>query len=507
MFLKLALVIGLGSVGLCATYGTIQDVPDIKWDFIIVGGGTAGSVLASRLTESPNFNVLVVEAGPTNEGVELSIIPGLARSAASTRYDWNFTTIPQQGLNGRSLPLRCGHVLGGSSSINGMMYTRGPTSDYDRLARVSGDDGWSWDSIQPYIKRNEKIEPPGDNHDVEGEFDPSVHSSTGKVVVTLPNNLSPAIDAATLQASNELGGNFQFNLDMNSGKPLGLGRWHVTIGHDGTRSSSATSYLDSQTKARKNLHIVTDTFVTRVLKTPGTEGLTIRSIEIRSPNSSDAILLTASKEVILASGAVGTPRILLHSGIGDQSDLKALNIETVLHNPSVGRNLTDHPMVFVTFGIAPNSIDLGPWVNLNNDPTLQAQALEVWKANGTGPYAEYIPMHHTALLRLPDNSSVIKQFGDPSSGQESGHIEIMLGMFNGTYDAIPYLVSPVSRGSLTIGSNNPFDNPLIDPGYYSSAFDLPTIRDGVKSALKFSKAPVWGNVMTGLVGPLANATT
>ncbi|KAF9444132.1 GMC oxidoreductase [Macrolepiota fuliginosa MF-IS2] len=504
VFLRLALILGLGSVGLCTTYSTIQDVPNIKWDFIIVGGGTAGSALAGRLTENPKFDVLVIEAGPTNEGVEDSIIPGLGPKTLSTRYDWNFTTVPQQGLNGRSIPYQRGHLLGGTSSVNGMVYTRGPASDYDRLARISGDSGWSWENIQSYLMKNEKLEQPSDNHDVEGELDPTMHSSMGKVAVTLPNDLSPAIDAATLQASKELGGDFQFNIDMNSGKPLGVGWMQSTIGHDGTRSSSATSYLDNQTRGRKNLHIVTDTFVTRVLKTPGAKGLTIRSVEIRSSNASEAVILTAFKEVILASGTIGTPHILLHSGIGDERDLKALNIETVLHNPSVGRNFTDHPGFFIPFSLAPNSIDMGPWVNLSTDPALQAQALYLWKTNRTGPYVQYIPGHHIAWLRLPENSSIIKQFGDPSSSQESAHIELMLGMSGRTYNAILLMVSPASRGSLTIKSNNPFDNPLIDPGYYSSQFDLLTTREGIKSAVKFSKAPVWENVITGL---LANATT
>ncbi|KAF9447313.1 GMC oxidoreductase [Macrolepiota fuliginosa MF-IS2] len=235
MFLRLVLVVGLASLGLCATYGTIQAVPDIKWDFIIVGGGTAGSVLASRLTENPNFNVLVIEAGPTNEGVAESIIPGLAPRAALSRYDWNFTTVPQQGLNGRSITLQRGHLLGGSSSVNGMFYTRGPASDYDRLASVTGDAGWSWENIQSYLEKASIT----DNHDVKGEFDPTVHSTKGKVAVTPPNDLNPAVDAATLQAGNELGGDFQFNLDMNSGKPLGLCVLpHLTV-------FQATDLLDS----------------------------------------------------------------------------------------------------------------------------------------------------------------------------------------------------------------------------------------------------------------------
>lgn len=140
-----------------------------------------------------------------------------------------------------------------------------------------------------------------------------------------------------------------------------VGWLQTTIGHDGTRSSAATSYLTQLVRGRQNLHIVTDTLVTRVIKTSGTRGLTLRTVEIRSPGSPDTTLLTASKEVILSAGAVGTPHILLNSGIGDQDDLNSLGVPVVLHNPSVGRNLSDHTVLDVSFGLKPGAIDLGPW--------------------------------------------------------------------------------------------------------------------------------------------------
>ncbi|KAF9445784.1 GMC oxidoreductase [Macrolepiota fuliginosa MF-IS2] len=508
MFLDLAVVAGLASLGFCVTYGSIKHVPQLEWDFIIVGGGTAGSVLASRLTENPKFNVLVIEAGPTNENATESIVPGLGLAhLAMSRFDWNFTTVPQKGLNNRAVTLQRGFILGGTSSVNGMVYSRGPSSDYDRFARVTGDSGWSWDALQKYIKKNEKFELPSDNHDIKDEFDPAVHSFSGKVAVTLPGFLSPAIDSATIQASNELGGDFAFNLDMNSGKPLGLGWTQSTIGHDGTRSSSATSYLDSQTRSRKNLYIVTNTRVTRLLKTPGTKELTIRMVEIRSPDPSDPFtIFTASKEVILSGGAIGTPHILLHSGIGDENDLKALNVSTILHNPSVGRNLSDHPFLPITFGIAPGSIDLGPWVNLQTDPALAAEALDIWNKNGTGPYVQEMPNDHITWARLSKDSPTLA-LGDPSSGPNAPHIELIFNVISGIFTTIMLFVTPVSRGSVTIGSNNPLDDPLIDPAYLTTESDLPGVREGIRKALNFSKAPVWKNVITGFVGPLANATT
>ncbi|KAF9447690.1 GMC oxidoreductase [Macrolepiota fuliginosa MF-IS2] len=509
MLLTIATILGLSSLGFSAIHGSIDDIPSINWDFIIVGGGTAGSVLANRLTENPKFNVLVIEAGPTNEGATDSIVPGLEFGTARSRFDWNFTTTPQKGLGGRSFNYQRGHMLGGSSSVNAMFYTRGTISDFDRFASVTQDDGWSWNSIQPYISRSEKFQAPADNHDTQGEFDPAVHNFTGKVAVTLPGLLHPPVDSATLQASKELGGEFAFNLDMNSGTPLGLGWLQSTIGHDGTRSSAATSYLDAQTQTRQNLHIVTDTRVTRVLKTSDNQakGLTIRTVEIRSPDSSATTLLTASKEVILSAGSILTPHILLHSGIGDQNDLKALGIPTLLHNPSVGQNITDHPFFGTSFNIVPNSIDLGPWANLSLDPTLQAEALNLWNTNRTGPYVALLGSDHVAWVRLPDDSPIFEQFPDPSAGPHSAHIEMVPGGAAGSYSIGINIVSPASRGSLKIQSNNPFDDPLIDLGIFNSDVDLFTAREGVKAAMRFVKAPVWEGIIAGIQAPFSDTMT
>ncbi|KIJ47886.1 GMC oxidoreductase [Sphaerobolus stellatus SS14] len=475
---------------------SLSDLATKTFDFVIIGGGTAGSVIANRLTENPKFNVLVIEAGPSNDGVLDIMVPAFAFGLANTAYDWNFTMVPQVGLNGRVLTLERGHVLGGSSSVNGMDYTRGSSDDYDRFARVTGDQGWSWNNLQPYILRC----PPADGHNVTGEFDPRVHGFDGINFVSLGSN-PLAVDQRVIQTTVDLKDEFPFSLDVNSGKPLGVSWVQSTIGQ-GERSNAARTYLAPKYRSRPNLHIVLNTFVTRVLPTGVNGPLDLRVVEIASNATGPRIRVTATKEVITSAGSIGTPHILLNSGIGDKADLAALGIKSILNLSHVGKNLHDHPttsVAFLTIGK-----DVPTW---QTNATVLAENLAQWEANRTGPLVQFLG-HHVAWTRIPSNSSIFKQFPDPSAGPNTPHLELTVGRSDGsTISCDVVAVTPTSTGTVKLRSNNPFDDPLIDPQFLTSNFDLFALREGIRTIRRFYSGPAWKGYIVAEIVPGANVTS
>ncbi|KAL0572694.1 hypothetical protein V5O48_009268 [Marasmius crinis-equi] len=505
----ISFICGLPRLSSSVLLEKFEDLTRTDFDFVVVGGGTAGNTIANRLTENPDHHVLVLEAGRSNENVLLSMVPGFCIDTIGSDLDWNYIAQGGPALN-RDMEFPRGFILGGTSSINCLLYTRGTRDDWDRYANVTGDEGWSWDGLQPYIRKNERFTPPVDGHDITGEFDPAFHSFDGINSVTLAG-FRFQMDTRIIQASKSMGNDsdYHFVLDMNSGSNLGVGFSQMTI-KNGTRSSSATSYLGPQFINRPNLHVLVNAHVTRILSTntPG-DALTFNGVELSQDAGKTFHTVHASKEVILSAGTIATPQILMNSGIGDSNTLTPLGIQTLHHLPSVGQNMTEQPLLQV------------PWVTTANDTmsealrnaTVAAEQLQQWNETRSGPLVD-APQVNFAYLRLPDNASIFDNFEDPSAGPDTAHLEIQF--VNGghpTEDPLPNLLAsnpalltPTSRGFVTLNTSNPFDHPIINLNLVGSEFDLFALREAIRSARQFMTSPTF-TVDGFIVSTLANGTT
>ncbi|KAK7035343.1 hypothetical protein VNI00_011874 [Paramarasmius palmivorus] len=537
---RIAVSLSLASLSLAKIYNAFSEVPTNTFDFVIVGGGAGGLVVANRLTENPKVTVLVVEAGVSDQDALALQVPFMWPNAQGTIFDWNYTTTAQQGLNGRALPYARGHVIGGSTSINAEIYTRLAGEEWDRLAKETGDAGWSWKNMKQYFFKNEILTPPADGHDTTGQIDPSIHGKSGAVGTSLPGFSTP-IDSRIIQTTKELQ-EFSYNLDMNDGSPLGVGKFHEPISYadlslkwgqgwclgtirDGARSSASTSYLAPQYANRPNLHVVLNTMVTRVLANAPAVPLQLLNVEVASSaagmqtplflnSSANSILagprtqVTARKEVILAAGSIGSPQILMNSGIGDKNALQPLGIQPLVDNPSVGANLSDHTMVHNSWYV--NSTDT--WETFVRDPSLINSYVAEWMTSRTGPLVVTSPNTLT-FLRLPNDSPILQQFPDTAPGTQIPHIEFLIGNgFGGSplpetgnfMTISTAVVSPSARGSIRLNSNNPYDHPIINPNLLGTDYDVAIMKEAVKSAHRFASAPVWNDY---ILGPFVNTTT
>ncbi|KAG6896159.1 hypothetical protein C0992_009908 [Termitomyces sp. T32_za158] len=265
---------------------------------------------------------------------------------------------------------------------------------------------------------------------------------------------------------------------------------------------------------RPNLHVLLHTRVTRLFETLSSPKLSkplIRTVEFANENTREpSINLTASREVILSAGTVGTPHILLNSGIGNAGDLTALGIHPIVNLPDVGKNLSDQVALSSSWFVNSNdTLD-----NITTNTTVRAELLKEWKQHKSGPFVAG-QSTHVGWLRLPPNSSIFDVTDDPSSGENSPHYELFF--VDGAFGVAPSaghfmsvgmtVVSPASRGTIYLNSSDPFDPPRIDPRYLTSEFDIFVLREAIQSARRFLAAPAWNDYVIGPAGEIANATT
>jgi len=485
-----------------------EQVVETQYDFIVVGAGTAGCVVAARLTEDPAATVLLIEAGGLDNGTDSAVLttPFLAGQGVGTQFDWNYTTTEQVGLDNRIIPYARGFVVGGSSNINSMVYIRGPSEDFDRLASVSGDPGWEWNNLVPFILKNEKHVLPWNNRSDLGEYNQLVHGN-GPLLSSLTANPFE-LDQIVLNVTSELENDFPFNLDLNSGNGLGFG-WLPTSVGNAARSSSSTAYLHPALNSRSNLDLLLHTQVTQLLATPSAP-TTFTGVMVSQAVNGSTHKFTAAKEVILSAGAIGTPQILMLSGIGPSDELKTAGVTPLVDLQDVGRNLQDQPIFFLQWATTTPTL-----FSFFNDPAAVGAALAQYEANKTGIAASSVIFNTIGFLRLPVDSPLL-QAGDPAAGPHSAHFQFsFLNTFlpnpvdtsptEGNWMSVSVVVqSPTSVGSVNITTSSAFTHPAIDPAFMTTDFDIGTAVQAVKTLQTFMAAQAW----TGFLGqPAVNLTS
>jgi choline dehydrogenase len=303
------------------------------FDYIVVGAGSAGCVLARRLSDDPKVKVLLLEAGPPPAGFWMKVPAGMGKMFSANKFNWGFLTEPVAALNGRSLFWPRGKTLGGSSAINGMVFTRGNRRDYDNWAGA-GNVGWGWEDVLPYFKRLE-----------DNEHGANVHRGQGGPLRVEDPALKPAVVSDFVESAVRCG--ISPDRDLSVSGEEGVGVMQASI-MNGIRQSTYDAYI-APVRGRENLTIRTDVHVTRVVF----DGKVAVGVALRSAGEHEVI--RASKEVVLSAGALGSPHLLMLSGVGERKQLESFGIATLVDLPGVGKNLQDHLAVNIKFLTEPRS--------------------------------------------------------------------------------------------------------------------------------------------------------
>jgi len=438
-----------------------------EYDFIVVGGGSGGSVVASRLSEIPEWNVLLIEAGmdePTGTQV-----PSMFLNFIGSDIDWGFQTEPEPeaclGETDRKCYWPRGKVLGGTSVLNGMMYQRGSRRDFDNWAAM-GNEGWSYNEVLPYFLKSE------DNKQID-KVDRGYHATGGLLsIAQFPYH--PPLSKALLKAGEELGYKVR---DLN-------GQFHTgfsiaqTTNKNGSRLSTSRAFL-RPFKNRKNLHILLNSTVTRVLINQTTK----QAYAVELLNNGVKQVIYANKEIVISGGAVNSPQILLLSGIGPREDLLNVGIQPVHDLPGVGKNLQNHVAYFVNFYI--NDTNSSP---LNWATAMEYLLFRDGLMSGTG--ISEVTAYVNSKYQDPDLDDPDLQFffgGFLANCAKTGQVGEKLDNQSRSVQIIPANIHPKSRGFVTLKDKDPLSPPKIYANYFSHPDDVKVLIEGIKFAIKLSE--------------------
>jgi choline dehydrogenase len=446
---------------------------DAASDYVVVGGGTAGCIIAARLSEDPSVRVTLLEAGPGDRDIWIHVPAGYARLSKSRRYDWGYATEPEPQLDGRSIGWPRGKVLGGSGSVNGLVFLRGSPHDYDRWAQA-GARGWAWNDVMPVFRALEDWDgPPGDSR-----------GHGGPVPVSEPRHLSVGA-TAFLAACRNAG--FPLHRDVNDGAIEGASTVQMNV-RGGRRISTARAYLHPA-RRRPNLRVVTGAAARRIMVADG------RATGVEADTPAGRTVFTAAREVVLCGGSIASPHLLLLSGIGDGAALGALGIETVLHRPAVGQNLQDHLIARLVFRTSP----AGTLNEITASPLRMAAMVARYATRRHGPMAV--------------GATEANLFARATPGAEEAEIQLQFINFS-LVPAPGYVLPkhpgmmmnfgqcrPDSRGTLTLRSSDPADRPVIHANYLDAPGDQRAMIAGARICRRVARTAPFADLVQEELAP------
>ncbi|KAJ7643355.1 alcohol oxidase [Mycena polygramma] len=508
-----------------------------SYDYVIIGGGTAGLALANRLTEGSNITVGVIEAGINHPGNPTLEIPeyALPGGAGDATYDWLFETVAQAGVNGRPISQPRGKMVGGSSGLNLLGWSRGSKLEYDAWATFSGCSDWSWAGLSQYFAKSQTVDKKSQPNPFPGvspaQYAASfTHGGTGPINVSY-NTVYSDIVSDYVKTWNNLG--IQTNGDADSGETIGIYNSRMSIDRThGIRSYAANAYF-AQSCARPNLHIITGAQATKISLSKGSSGK-YTATSVAYTVGSKSFTVAATNEIIISAGTVQTPQLLELSGIGNATLLQSVGIAPLIDLPQVGENLQEH-----VFSIAEFQLNKGhqTFDELENNATFLQEQTALYAANGTGWLAAndgalaFLPFQSTASTA--DQAALLAAFDSHvTSGPLTPlqKLQYQLQRQWITQGNVPMtetimfsrgLISPeagesyltllagtqhpMARGSIHINSSVPTAPPVITANYLENDFDVQTILQGIKFILKLGQTAPLSQDINQLIEPTATS--